>query len=89
MRNFTMKKMNNEQRKEIEILINQIMTNAISSDYVRHILEHENEKGKTFIDDVIDDVMCASAWEDEGYYNEDDIRLAIGRVFEERLDIQY
>lgn len=84
-----MKKMNNEQRKEIEMQISRIMTNAISSDYVRHILEHENKKGKTFIDDVIDDVMCTSAWEDEGYYNEDDIRLAIGRVLEERLNIQY
>lgn len=31
------------------------------------------------MEDVIQNVMETSAWEDEGYYNDDDIRLAIGR----------
>ena len=69
--------------------------NAVSSEYVRFILEHteEDEYGKkignTFMEDVIDDVMCASALDDEGYYNDDDIRLAIGRVLMDRLEIYY
>ena len=84
-----MRKMTNEQRKEIEMMVYKIMMGATSSDYARYILEHENEETEnTFIDDVIDDVMCASAWEDEGYYNDDDIRLAIGRIFMERLGIE-
>lgn len=82
-----MREMNNEQRKEIEMLTYKIMAGTTSSDYARYILEH-TKKRKTFLDDVIDDVMCASAWNDEGYYNDDDIRLAIGRIFMERLKIE-
>lgn len=82
-----MRNMDNEQRKEIEMLVYKIMTDATSSDCARCILEHM-KKRRTFMDDVIDDVMCASAWNDEGYYNNDDIRLAIGRVFMERLNNQ-
>ena len=40
------------------------------------------------MDDVIDDVMTSSAWDDEGYYNDDDIRLAIGRTLMARLGIE-
>ena len=82
-----MRNMDNEQRKEIEMLVYKIVTDATSSDYARYILEHM-KKRRTSLDDAIDDVMCASAWNDEGYYNNDDIRLAIGRVFMERLNIQ-
>lgn len=82
-----MRKMNKMQKKEIEMLINKIMMGAVSSDYAIYILEH-TKKRKTFMDDVIEDVMCASAWEEEGYYNDDDIRLAIGRVLMERLKIE-
>ena len=84
-----MREMTKEQRKEIETNIYMIMMNCTSSEYANRILE---DKGKdvegyknTFMDDVIEDVMCASAWDDEGYYNDDDIRLAIGRIFLERL----
>ena len=84
-----MREMNNEQRKEIEARVCMIMMHSASNEYTRYILEHENEEtGSTFMNDVIDDVMCASAWEDEGYYNDDDIRLAIGRIFMERLGIE-
>ena len=82
-----MREINNEQRKEIEMLTYKIMAGATSGDYARYILEH-TKKRKTFLDDVIDDVMCASSWNDEGYYNDDDIRLAIGRIFMERLKIE-
>lgn len=85
-----MRNMNKEQRKEVEVLVHKIMRSAVSSDYARYILEHENEETEnTFMDDVIDDVMCSSAWDDEGYYNDDDIRLAIGRVLIDRLGIDY
>ena len=84
-----MRKMNNEQRKEIETRVYMIMIHCASSEYARYILEHENKETKnTFMYDVIEDVMCASAWDDEGYYNDDDIRLSIGRVLMERLGIE-
>ena len=85
-----MRKMNKEEKKIIENEIRMIIQSAVSSEYARHILEHENEETEnTFMDDVIEDVMCASAWDEEGYYNDDDIRLSIGRVLIDRLGIDY
>ena len=90
-----MRKMNKEDRKIIENEIRIILMGAISSEYVRYILEYAEEDengeqiGETFIDDAIEDVICSSAWDDEGYYNEDDIRLSIGRVLIDRLGIDY
>ena len=87
-----MRVMSKEERKAIEARIYVIMMYSASSEYARYILEDKGENGEeyrnTFMDDVIEDVMCASAWEDEGYYNDDDIRLAIGRIFMERLGIE-
>lgn len=85
-----MRKMTREEKREIEREIYQIMRSATGSDYARCILEDKGEEEEyTFMEDVIEDVKCASAWEDEGYYNEDDIRLAIGRVLIDRLGIIY
>lgn len=85
-----MRKMNKKDKKIIENEIRMIMKNAVSSEYARYILEHENEEtASTFMEDVIEDVMCSSAWDDEGYYNDDDIKLAIGRVLINRLGIDY
>lgn len=81
-----MRKMSKEERKLIEIEVIYFVGCAVGEEYARHIVKHE--KGNTFVEDVIDDVMCASAWEDEGYYNHDDIRLAIGRVFMDRMGIE-
>ena len=81
--------MNNEQRKEIEMLVYKIMMGATSSEYARHILEKEDGWTEiSIMQDIIENVMETSAWNDEGYYSEDDIRLAIGRVLMERLEIE-
>lgn len=85
-----MRKMDNEEKKIIENRIRTIMYNAVSSDYARYVLEHENEETeKTFMEDVIEDVIETSAWDEEGYYNDYDICLAIGRVLIDRLGIDY
>ena len=84
-----MKKMTTKEIAQIKYEIMEIMRGAISSEYARYILEHEEKKtGSSFMEDVINDVICTSAWEDEGYYNDDDIRLAIGRIFTNRLGIE-
>lgn len=81
--------MKKEDKKIIENRIRTILRNAVSSEYAGYILEHEHEETKsTFMDDVIDDVMLTSAWDEERYYNDDDIRLAIGRIFIGRLGIE-
>lgn len=84
-----MRAMSNKEKRAIKTSIRIIMRYAVSSEYARYILEHENEETEsTFVDDVIDDVMCTSAWDEEGYYNDDDIRLSIGRILMERLGIE-
>lgn len=84
-----MREMNKEEKKEIEHEVTEIMRNAVSREYAKYILEQEdNITGNTFMEDVIRNVMEASAWEDEGYYNDDDIRLAIGRELMARLAIE-
>ena len=88
-----MRKMNNEDKKIIENEIRMILMSSVSSEYVRYILESiETDEeygytGNTFMEDVINDVMCSSAWDEEGYWNYDDIRLSIGRVLMDRLGI--
>lgn len=81
-----MRKVTEEQRKELENDIINIMNKAISSEYINKILnQYDYTSDETFIDAVIIDVLETSAWEDEGYYNEDDIHLAIGRELVTRL----
>lgn len=85
-----MRKMDNYEKKMIEREITDIMTDSVSSDYAKYILKSKCEDdGRTFMEAVIDDVMDTSAWEDEGYYSNDDIRFAIGRVLMDRLGIDY
>ncbi|MEE0991523.1 MAG: hypothetical protein UH542_00895 [Bacteroidales bacterium] len=84
-----MRKMNKEQRTQIELEIAKIMQNAVSSEYSTYILEQENDTtGNTLMEDIVQNVMETSAWEDEGYYNEDDIRLSIGRELMTRLSVE-
>lgn len=77
-----------EKWQQIEIEVKRIITKAVSDDYSSYILSQYDEiSKKTFMDAVICDVIEASAWEEEGYYNEDDIRLAIGRELINRMKI--
>lgn len=74
---------------EIQAVITQIMSSATSSEYSKCILEKVNEKsGNTLMEDVIQNVLETSAWNEDGYYTDDDVCLAIGRVLMERLGIE-
>ena len=57
---------------------------CIGSDYAYELVNNDE-----FFDAVIGDVELASAWQDEGYYNNDDIRLAIGRALLWQYGIYY
>ena len=84
-----MRTMTTEERKQIEREVTKIMRSATSSEYARYILEQEDKVTEnTLMEDIIQNVLDTSAWEDEGYYNEDDIRLAIGRELMARLGIE-
>lgn len=81
-----MREITEEQRKELKNDIVNIMNKAISSEYINKILsQYDCTSAENFLDAVITNVLETSAWEDEEYYNEDDIRLAIGRELVTRL----
>lgn len=81
-----MRKITEKQRQELENEVSNIMNRAISSEYINKILnQYDYTSDETFMDAVISNVLETSAWEDEGYYNENDIRLAIGRELVARL----
>lgn len=86
-----MRRMNKEERKSLEREISSYLGLATTSEYGRYILKScdpdDEEESTTIMDEIIDDVLTSSAWEDEGYYNDDDIRLAIGRVIMRRIGI--
>lgn len=62
---------------DIESEMYRLLAMSIASDYVRSIVD-------TLIDDVTEDVLTAA----DTLWNEDDVRLAIGRVLIERLGIE-
>lgn len=61
-----------------------ILSAAIGNDYAYYISNNDE-----FLEAVLKDVEETSAWNDEGYYTDDDIRLAIGRVIMWKFDIKY
>lgn len=87
-----MRIMHKEERDVLRASIRAIFSTAVSSDYSSLLLEYKDEDdddADTIMDDIIEDVMLASSWEESGYYNDDDIRLAIGRALMSRLGIYY
>lgn len=61
-----------------------ILSSAVGTDY-SHYLLYDGE----FFDAVKQNVEETSAWSDEGYYTDDDIRLAIGRVIMDKFGVEY
>ena len=71
------------QREFLEEL-KSILAASCGSDYASYIASDDD-----FYSEVKQNVEETSAWEDEQYYTDDDIRLAIGRVLMNRLKIEY
>lgn len=67
-------------RQEVRL----VLASAVSTYYAHYIIESED-----FLPWVKRDVEETSAWNDEWYYNEDDIRFAIGRFLCEKLGLDY
>ena len=61
-----------------------VLTASVGSDYAYYLAHDEG-----FASDVKQNVEETSAWSDDGVYNDDDIKLAVGRVLLERLGIEY
>ena len=61
-----------------------LLSLATGRDYAFIVLGDED-----FYDEIKCNVEETSAWRDEGYYTDDDIRLAIGRCIMSRFNIPY
>lgn len=84
-----MRKLNEENHQELIADIELLLQHAVSHDYAQVILNHKGEADETILDAIMQDVLDCSAWEESGYYNESDVRFAIGRVLMERIGIEY
>lgn len=77
----------NKKDKEAEVIldcynfVSDNIKSVVSDDYSTEILYD-------IIEDVIDNVKETSAYEDEGTWNNDDIKLAVGRVLMGRLGLE-
>lgn len=75
-------------RTEMEREITTTLRKSVSDDYTSDILSSmsiENNDKRTLMDDIVDDIVLTSGYAEDGHYNEDDIKLAIGRVLKIRL----
>lgn len=66
---------------ELEADIIKVLSRSISSDYLNDIF-------MKIKDDIIDDVCTMSGWLDDGFYNDDNISRAIGRILIDELGIE-
>lgn len=75
------KKNRNEMVEDVMQNTHDLLAVAISDDYLGDIIRELSA-------DIIADVETSSAFLDEGYWNNDDIKLAIGRTLVTRLGIE-
>lgn len=75
-----------QDRKQITIDIFEILKNSVAKEYANAILSQmDTITGKSFVNSVIDDIVESSEFSQTRRYNDDDIRLAIGRELVARL----
>lgn len=84
-----MKEMTKEEKEKIESEITEILQNAVSNKYAKNILELKDDTtGNTLMNDIIKNIVQTAAWSYEKYYNDIDLKLAIGKELLTRLDIK-
>ena len=83
-----MREMTRDDRVVMKAVILHHLRLCMDSDSAIKVDDSKNAKGITVMDDVMDDIKASSAWEDNGHYNDDDVRLAIGRVMTKRLGVE-
>ena len=84
-----MREMTADERMDMQATILYHLSLCMDSDAAIKVADATDERGHTVLEDVIDDIKTSSAWEDDGHYNDDDVRLAIGRVVMKRLGVEF
>lgn len=82
-----MRVMSKEMRKCVEAEIRVILAESVTNEYVDHIVSCEFEDGQSVMDEIIQNIIETSEWEDTGFYSENDARLSIGRVLMRKMNI--
>ena len=82
-----MRTMTAVDRMDMEATILYHLSLTMDSDAAIKVVSATKD-GRAFMDDVMDDITTSSEWEDTGHYNDDDVRLAIGRVMMDRLGVE-
>ena len=88
MHNTQLESLTTKERLNLQLDIIRVMKLGISDDYVSNILTTQNSgTGETLVNDIMRNVLETSAWKENKTYNDDDIRLAIGRELSTRLGL--
>lgn len=75
-------------RKIAEMDIRKIVGECVSNEYRGYILNYPfKDTDKSIMDMIIEDIEESSRYQFEGDYTDEDIRLAIGRVFMKQMNI--
>lgn len=69
---------------DFRVEVSFVLSPVVGNDYAYYISNNDE-----FLEAVMFDVEETSAWNDEGYYTDDDIRLAIGRTTMRKFNIEY
>lgn len=68
-------------KDDVHYFLDRNLKSAISDDYVYDIR-------RAILDEVVADVVETSAFKENGTWNDDDIKLAVGRVLMKRLGLE-
>lgn len=68
-------------KDDVRYFLDRNLKSAISDDYVYDIR-------RAILDEVVADVMETSAYSENGTWNDDDIKLAVGRVLMNKLGLE-
>lgn len=88
MHNTQLESLTTKERLNLQLDIIRVMKLGISDDYVSNILTTQDSgTGETLVNNIMRNVLETSAWKENKTYNDDDIRLAIGRELSTRLGL--
>lgn len=68
-------------KDDVHYFLDRNLKSAISDDYVYDIR-------RAILDEVVSDVAETSAFKENGIWNDDDIKLAVGRVLMNKLGLE-
>ena len=83
-----MREMTADERMDMQATILYHLSLAMDDDAAIRVADSVNKKGETVMEAIVDDIKTSSDWDNDGHYNDDDVRLAIGRVLMARIGVE-